>query len=291
VKEDVIKALEQPGFGSIRDGWEEWQYRRDLFDCVVTKDVGFIAAFINQLEDAKIPTLAALFIKRPNEVDQVLNNIHYTDYALQVLVASRPELAKSHENFFEVIDRIKHPKNQERAVRGGVNGLFAAEKYDAVIPLIDALENRSFNGRNFKDVAIRMTFDQGAQWGVKYFVEKFHEHPLIMSGEYVLGLVTSWKNDKRRRDKSKAAFPFLLGQADQGDLEEAKKSALYKEDADFGKAIDEAYDALLKAPSKVPRHERPKKRAELVKEAFKEIGPIEPLSHETEIGGIILGYL
>ena len=51
------------GFESIKKDWKV-DDRNDLFDYVVTKSVEFIAGFINQVEDLKIPTLAALFIKR-----------------------------------------------------------------------------------------------------------------------------------------------------------------------------------------------------------------------------------
>ena len=75
VKEDVIKAVEENGFGSIKRDWRRWENRSDLFDYVVMKSVEFIARFINQIKDAKRPTLAALFIKRSDEVDQVLEKI------------------------------------------------------------------------------------------------------------------------------------------------------------------------------------------------------------------------
>ena len=59
-----------------------WIDRKDLFDEVVTtKTPDFIAEFINNVDDrfigrfAKEPTLAALFIKRPDIVDQVLKKI------------------------------------------------------------------------------------------------------------------------------------------------------------------------------------------------------------------------
>ena len=39
---------------------------------------------------------------------------------------------------------------------------------------------------------------------------------------YANGLIVSWNHDK-----SKMIFPFLLTQADQGDLEEAKKGDTY----------------------------------------------------------------
>ena len=52
-------------------------------------------------------------------VDQVLKKIEYNDYDLMYLTYYRPELAESHDNFFNVIDKIKNPGNQERAVEDG----------------------------------------------------------------------------------------------------------------------------------------------------------------------------
>ena len=94
------------------------KYRNDLFDHVVTKSVDFIARFINQVENAKRATLAALFVKRPEIVDEVLKKIEYNDDDLLQLTDYRPELAESHESFFKVIDKIKDPKKQEKAVSG-----------------------------------------------------------------------------------------------------------------------------------------------------------------------------
>ena len=113
------KHLKRNGFESIKRDWRKWKDRNDLFDHVVTKSVEFIVGFINQVEDAKIPTLAALFIKRPDIVDQVLKKIKYNDDDLRNLTNYRPELAESHDKFFKVIDKIKDPKNQEWAVRVG----------------------------------------------------------------------------------------------------------------------------------------------------------------------------
>ena len=110
VEEDVIEALEENGFVSIKSDWVKWQNRKDLFDYVVTKSVEFIIGFINQVEDAKRRTLAALFIKRPDIVDEVLKKINYDDDDLKYLTIHRPELAESHDNFFMVIDKIKDQK-------------------------------------------------------------------------------------------------------------------------------------------------------------------------------------
>ena len=113
MKGDVIKALEEYGFESIKNDWRKWKDRNDLFDYVVTKSVEFIAGFINQVGILKVPTLAALFIKRSDIVDQVLKKIKYDDYDLSDLTDHRPELAESHDNFFNVIDKISDPENQE----------------------------------------------------------------------------------------------------------------------------------------------------------------------------------
>ena len=67
VAQDVIDALEENGFESIKRDWRKWEHRKDLFDHVVMKSVEFIIGFINQVEKLKRPTLAALFIKRSDD--------------------------------------------------------------------------------------------------------------------------------------------------------------------------------------------------------------------------------
>ena len=183
VRKMSSRHLKRMDLGASREIGGKWQNRNDLFDYVVTKNVEFIIGFINQVEDAKIPTLAALFIKRSDIVDQVLKKIKYDDYDLICLTTYRPELAESHEDFFKVIDKIKDPKNQEVAVDVGCHNLFDAKKHDSVIPLIDALEKRPFKSRNLMDVAIQRAFYEGAKRGIKDIVEEFHEHPAITSAE------------------------------------------------------------------------------------------------------------
>ena len=102
--------------------------------------------------------------------------------------------------------------------------------------------------------------------------------------EYANGLIDSWNNDKL------TVFPFLLAQADQGDLEEVKKDDEYKEDQEFRKAID---DAFPKAGPAGERHERllNRERAKLAMKIFSEIGGLEPLDQEKALGGIIGSYL
>jgi hypothetical protein len=288
VAQDVIKALDEPGFGSIKRNWTKWNYRKDLFDYVVTKSVDFIVGFINQVEWAKKGTLAALFIKRSDVVDQVLKKINYNDYDLSVLTNYRPELAESHDKFFKAIDKVNNPKNQVYAVDTGVWNLFNAEKHDSVIPLIDALENREFNGKKLNDVAIRKAFDEGAERGINNIVEKLHEHTVITHEEYAKRLIYSWVND------SLDVFRFLLDQADKEDLVQAKKRNLYNQNEKYREAIDEATCALPNGPSGVPRHDRPaerRKRAKRAMETFSGIQGLEPLGKEDTLGGIISGYI
>jgi hypothetical protein len=288
VKKDVVKALNEDGFVSIKRDWEKWSARNDLFDHVATKSVEFIAEFINQVEDAKIRTLAALFIERSDEVDQVLEKIEYDDSDLVCLTNYRLELAepKSHDKFFKVIDKIKKPEEQKVAVEYGVINLFIAKKHASVIRLIDALENREFNGRKLNDVAIQKAFSEGAWRGIKDIVERLHEHTVITSEEYANGLIVSWEYDN-----SSIAFPFLLSQADKDDLVEATKAELYNQDEKLRSAIDGAISALSQDPSGVPRHARPAERAKLAMKTFSGIEGLEPLGKKDTLGGIISGYI
>ena len=75
--------------------------------------------------------------------------------------------------------------------------LFDAKKHDSVIPLINALEKRLFNGRNLKNAAIQQAFCYGAIRGIKNIVEEFHEHPAITSERYAEGLIESWNMTNR----------------------------------------------------------------------------------------------
>ena len=108
---------------------------------------------------------------------------------------------------------------------------------DSVIPLINAFEKRLFNGRKLENVAIQHAFYQGTLRGIKDIVEKFHEHPAITSERYAIGLIVSWKDGNSK----KVVVPFLLTQADQGDLKEVKKYGEYEEYPEFRKAIDDAF--------------------------------------------------
>jgi hypothetical protein len=281
VAQDVIDALEEDGFGSIRDDWVKWRDRNDLFDEVVMKSVDFIAGFINQVEDGKRLTFAALFVKRSDVVDKVLKRIKYYDYDLICLTDHRPELAESHDGFFKAIDKIKKPEYQEEAVTWSVINLFTAKKHDSVIHLIDALEKRPFDGRRLKNVAIQQAFMSGAWNSISSIVKKFHEHHAITPEEYAKGLISSWENDKSK------AFRFLLTHADQGDLK-VKKDDIYKNDPEFRETID---DAFSKAGPAGTRLRRPKERVRLAKETFSEIRGLESLGKGKEVGGIILGYL
>ena len=280
---DVIEALEEEGFGNIKRKWQKWEKRKDLFDEIVTRSVAFITKFINQIEDLKKPTFAALFLKRSEDVDKVLEKINYNDDHLRVLTTYRPELAESHESFFKVINKINDPENQEEAVNSGVYNLFQAEKHDSVIPLIDALESSTLS-RTVKDTAILWAFYEGAGNGIKSIVERFHEHPAITSRSYAYRLSNSW-------DKNKLTiFQFLLAQADQSDLKEVKQTWEYKKDQEFRKAIDGAFPKPRPA---VPRHERflNRERTKLAMKIFSEIEGLEPLGKENALGGIIGSYI
>ena len=83
---------------------------------------------------------------------------------------------------------------------------------------MNALGKRTFNGDRLKDMAIQRAFYEGACRGKQDIVGLYCEHPAITSEEYAHGLHESWNNGKPNQ-----VFPFLLKQADQGDLDKAKE--------------------------------------------------------------------
>ena len=87
-----------------------------------------------------------------------------------------------------------------------------------VVPLVNALGKRTFKSERLKDVAIQVAFYEGAKRGNQDIVELYCEHPAITSEKYADGLYASWNNGKPNQ-----VFPFLLEQADQGDLDMAKE--------------------------------------------------------------------
>ena len=249
VKGDVIEAVGEDGFVSIKGDWETWKKRNDLFDYVVMEDPDFIIRFINYVGMAKRRTLAALFIKRSDAIDKVLKEINYDDNDLIWLTNRRIEVAESPDKLFRVLNKIENPKNEETLVGWCVIDLFNGEKHDLIIPLIDALGKRPCRSGSLKVIAIQSAFHGGASRGIKYIVEEFHKNPAITSQRYAKALIASWIHDG-----SKIIFPFLLSQADEGDLEMTRNDwGRCREEAGFWHAIDKARKI---APPAGTRHAR-----------------------------------
>ena len=214
---DFRKALDGRNFEWLKENWVRWEGRKDLLDDVIRRGTDFTVRFI---QDAMITTnrvLAALFDKGEGVIDEVLERIEYWDHNLYNLTDHRHELAISREKFFRILGKIKEPENQELAVRGGVINLFDAEKHDLVVPLVNALGKRTFKSDRLGEEAIHAAFHEGSRRCNQDIVELYHEHPAITSEEYAIGLLASWNKGEPNQ-----VFQFLVEQADQGDLDEAK---------------------------------------------------------------------
>ena len=106
-------------------------------------------------------------------------------------------------------------------------------------------------------------------------VEVYHEHPAITSREYANGLYYSWNDGKLNQ-----VFLFLLKQADQRDLEEAKKQHGHENHPEFRQAIDKALET---APPAGSRHLR------LVKKVVLEVLGLITGESVKQGPGIIIG--
>ena len=247
------EAVDGEDFLWLEANGERWWRRKDLFDYVMAKGADVTVRFIQNARRAKRCALAALFDQgEKGVIDEVLGRINYNDYDLRFLTNYQSELAGSPEKFFRVIDKIIDPESQESAVREGVINLFKAEKHDLVVPLVNALGKRTFKGKSLEEEAIQKAFWEGVKGGNQDMVELYYEHPAITE-KYADGLKASWNNGKPNQ-----VFQFLLKQADQGDLDEAKERYPHAWLEQFRLAIDEA-------PKPVPpagtRHRRPIERA------------------------------
>ena len=109
-----------------------------------------------------------------------------------------------------------------------------------VVPLVNALGKRTFKSKSLKEEAIQAAFYEGAERGNQDIVGLYCEHPAITSEKYADGLYESWNDGKPNQ-----VFQFLLEQADQGDLDEAKKK--YAED----------YESSVKPLTKHPNQSHP----------------------------------
>ena len=104
------------------------------------------------------------------------------------------------------------------AVHGGVNNLFKAGKHDLVVPLVNALGKRTFKSKRLKYVAIQWAFWKELKEAIKTLwknIVNIPQSPLRNMPMDCIDLGTDGKPNQ--------VFPFLLKQADQGDLDKAKK--------------------------------------------------------------------
>jgi len=234
-----------------------------MFNYVVdTNDQEFIFKFAKQANVGKSTLLAALHQKKsPEMIEEAFKVFKFSQDDLK-WVASEPELMCSPDNLFNLLGKIEKHGDQEEAIDDGVENLFEGKRTECLEPLLHALEGKE-SFRHLKDVAIKKAFMEGSYHGNKPIVERFHDHPAVSVEDYAYGLIYSGK-----RSTQDPNFIFLLGEADQDDLNAVKKHDLYESRSDEFKKVIE--DALVIAKPGGTRSTLPFQRAELVMTTFNE---------------------
>lgn len=220
-------------------------------------------------------TLVAIFIKC---VTASTGSIPSQDDLIEA--ASSLESMCSPNDLLKLIDKVEKQEDQEKAIKKGVVNLFIDERTDCIEPLLTALEgNESF--KHLKDIAIKAAIKGGSYYGNKSIVDRFHDHPAVTSEDYAQGLIYS--GEESTQDP---VFNFLLGEADQGDLNAVKMHNQHEhKSGEFKKKIE---DALLIAKPGGTRLTLPFQRAELVMKTFRK----NPrMGIHTEISQLIGYYL
>ena len=150
--EDVVgagfrEAVDGNNLEWLRDNRGGWIDRKDLLDYVIARGADITVKFIQKNWNTKERMLAALFVKGKKAViDGVFERIEYEDDDLRDLLDYRPELAGSPARFFRILEKIKAPWKQRRAIYFGVKSLLAAKKYDSIVSLVNASGRRTLNG-------------------------------------------------------------------------------------------------------------------------------------------------
>ena len=274
------KAVDEEDLKWLNRNRKSWWRRKDLFDDVIAKGVVVTIWFIQNFDYAKQDVLAALFDKGDEEmIGGVLGRVEYSGEDLYCLTNYRPELTGPPEKLFGAIDMIKDPEQQETVVCLSVANLLKIGRHDLVVPLVNAFGKRIFKSKHLKDEAIQAAFYWGARGGNQDIVELYYEHPAITSEKYADGLCDSWNNGKPNQ-----SFQFLLGQADQGDLDIAKKRYVYKNYPEYRQAIDKALKAAPPAGSRIISVEK-------VQSVLKVFTSITGASDKYGPGSIIEEYL
>jgi len=236
------------------DFWDKFNYVVDR------QDQEFIFNFAKRAEIRNGNILKALHRKKSLKmIEEAFKVFKFDQYDL-VYAASEPELICSPDDLFNLLGKIENQDYQEKAIENGVENLFPWHT-KCLDPLLNALENsRSF--RHLKGAAINTAFKEGSQYGNKSIVERFHDHPAVTGEAYRVGLFRSGEKSSRN-----PIFIFLLGEANQGDLNAVKKDEDYEDMSDdFQEAIE---DALLTAKPGETRSTLPIKGAKLVMKTFK----------------------
>ena len=152
------EAVDGEKFEWLRESSSKWAWRKDLLDDVIARGADVTIWFIQNVGCVKSHVLVTLFDKGEGIIDEVLGGIKYDDEDLCVLMDFQKELAGSPEKFFRILDKIKAPDCQERAVCRGVGRLFDFGRHDLVVPLVNALGKRAFKSESLKEEAIRHAF-------------------------------------------------------------------------------------------------------------------------------------
>ena len=123
----------------------------------------------------------------------------------------------SPNDLFSLLGKIEKQEDQEKAIKMVLRICFITSVPNVIDPLLNALEgNESF--KHLKDVAIKRAFKRGSYHGNKPIVERFHDHPAVTPEDYAEGLI-----DSGNRSTQDPIFIFLLGEADQDDLNAVKE--------------------------------------------------------------------
>ena len=175
----------------------------------------FIVNFINQTGQVNDGTLSTLCKKCSKEtIENVLEKVNFPQQDL-IGVASEGNVVCHLPKFLMLLNKITTPEGQESVVTNGMNTLIREKSIEYIIPMLDALKDKTFRSERLEVIAIQMAFKEGVKRNREDVLKRTFDHPAITPGLYADALIESEKS----WESSKLTREWLLKGADRDDLQ------------------------------------------------------------------------
>ena len=207
-------------------------------------------------------------------VENVLEKVDFPQKDL-IGVASEGNVVCHLPKFLMLLNKITTPEGQESVVTNGMKTLIREKSIEYIIPMLDALKDKTFRSGRLEVIAIQNAFKEGVRSNHEDVLKRTFDHPAITPEVYADALIESEKS----WESSKLTREWLLKRADRYDLEAVNDNDGYADlILPFRTAIENAVEIAKPGGTRTRAYDI--QSAKKTKEEFMEI------EHAVAISGI-----